>query len=337
MPTGYGAANSWNPVASAKEPSVENNRYRSMLNTFLDIKPFKGLTLRIAGGATIENNNNYTYYNQLTYAGATAAPSAGEARLLASTYARYQNSNILTYDTKFDKHHLTISALNEQNITDTKTYNVQGDGYVNHSTGANDFGSAALVVASSSVVKRVLRSYMGRVNYSFADKYVVTASYRADGSSVFGANNKWGYFPSVGAAWTASEESFIKDMDVFSNLKLRGTWGITGNQAINPYQTIAQLTSIDGDGAPLKYPYDGIGVSQNAYYLALPANNNLKWESTRQFNVGVDVGLFNGRMTATVEYYDKKTSDLLLARTLPSYTGYTSIISNVGSMANKGD
>jgi TonB-linked SusC/RagA family outer membrane protein len=335
-PTGYGAANSWNPVASAKEPFVENNRIRNMLNTFLDIKPLKGLTLRIAGGATIENNNNYTYYNQLTYAGATAAPSPGEARLLAGTYARYQNTNNLTYDTRFDKHHLTISAINETNITDTKTYNIQGDGYVNHSTGINDIGSAALVTASSSVVKRVLRSYMGRVNYSFADKYVLTASYRADGSSVFGANNKWGYFPSVGAAWTISEENFVKDLNVFSNLKLRGTWGVTGNQAINPYQTIAQLTSIDGDGAPLKYPYDGIGVSQNAYYLALPANNNLKWESTRQFNIGIDVGLFNGRLTATVEYYDKKTSDLLLARTLPSYTGYTSIISNVGSMANKG-
>ena len=335
-PTGYGAANSWNPVASAKEPFVENNRIRNMLNTYLDIKPLKGLTLRIAGGATIENNNNYTYFNQLTYAGASAAPSPGEARLLAGTYARYQNTNNLTYDTRFDKHHLTVSVINETNITDTKTYNIQGDGYVDHSTGINDIGSAALVVASSSVVKRVLRSYMGRLNYSFADKYVLTASYRADGSSVFGANNKWGYFPSVGAAWTVSEESFIKDMDVFSNLKLRGTWGVTGNQAINPYQTIAQLTSIDGDGAPLKYPYDGIGVSQNAYYLALPANNNLKWESTRQFNIGVDIGLFNGRLTATVEYYDKKTSDLLLGRTLPSYTGYTSIISNVGSMANKG-
>lgn len=335
-PTGYGAANSWNPVASAVEPFIENNRVRNLLNTYLDFKLMKGLTLRVAGGATIENNNNYRYFNQLTYAGASAAPSPGEAQLVAGTYARYQNTNQLTYDTKIGSHHITAAVVAEQNVQQTKTYTVTGDGYVNHSTGVNDFGSAALVTASSSVVKRVLRSYLGRVNYSFADKYVLTASYRADGSSVFGANNKWGYFPSVGAAWTASEESFIKDLDVFTNLKLRASWGVTGNQAINPYQTIAQLTSIDGDNAPLKYPYNGIGVSENAYYLALPANNNLKWESTRQFNIGVDVALFNGRLTGTIEYYNKKTSDLLLARTLPAYTGYTSIISNVGSMENKG-
>lgn len=335
-PTGYGAANSWNPVASAREPFIENNRMRNMLNTFLDFKPAKGLTLRISGGATLENVNNYRYFNQLTYAGASAAPSPGEAQLLASTYARYQNTNQLTYDTKFGNHHLTAAAIVEQNVQQVKTYTVTGDGYVNHNTGVNDFGSAALVTASSQVVKRVLRSYVARFNYSFADRYVFTASYRADGSSVFGSNNKWGYFPSVGAAWTISEEAFLKDMDVFSNLKLRGSWGITGNQAINPYQTIAQLTSIDPDNAPLKYPYNGIGVSENAYYLALPANNDLKWESTKQFNIGLDVGVFNGRLTATIEYYDKTTSDLLLARTLPAYTGYTSIISNVGSMGNKG-
>jgi len=177
-PTGYGAANSWNPVASAREPFLENNRIRNMLNTFLEFKPLKGLTLRISGGATIENTNNYRYFNQLTYAGSTAAPSPGEAQLLAGTYARYQNTNQLTYDTRFGSHHLTVAVLNEQNIQDTKSYQVTGDGYVNHSTGVNDFGSAALVTASSSVVKRVLRSYMGRVNYSFADKYVLTASYR---------------------------------------------------------------------------------------------------------------------------------------------------------------
>jgi len=335
-PTGYGAANSWNPVASAKEPFIENNRNRNLLNAFVEIRPVKGLTLRIAGGATLENTNNYRYFNQFTYAGSTASPSPGESQLVAGTYARYQNTNQLTYDTRTGDHHIVASVVAEQNIQNTKNYQVTGDGYVDQVTGVNDFGSAALVTASSSVVKRVLNSYMGRVNYSFADKYVITASYRADGSSVFGANNKWGYFPSVGAAWTASEEDFIKDLSLFTTLKLRGSWGVTGNQAINPYQTIAQLTSIDGDGFPLKYPYNGLSTSENAFYLALPANPNLKWESTTQYNIGLDLGFFNGRLTATAEYYKKKTDDLLLARTIPAYTGYTSIISNVGSMQNRG-
>ena len=334
-PSGYGAANSWNPVASALEPVVENNTARNMINTFLEFRPLKGLSLRISGGAIIQNTNNYRYFNSLTYAGASAAPSPGDAQVESGTYARYQNTNQLTYNKEAGRHHITVTAVAEQTIQNTKNYLFRGTGYADDITGVNDFGSAALVTGSSSVIKRVLNSYLGRVNYVFANKYALTASYRADGSSVFGANNKWGYFPSVGAAWSASEERVIKDLNLFSTLKLRGTWGITGNQSINPYQTIAQLTSIDGDGNANKYPYDGLGSSQPAYILAVPANN-LKWESTTQYNVGLDAGFFNGRLNATVEFYKKTTKDLLLGRTLPSLTGYTSRIDNLGSMQNKG-
>ena len=335
-PAGYGAVDSHNPVASAKEPFVENNTARNMINTFLEFKPLKGLSLKISGGAILENTNNYRFFNEFTKAGGSVTPIPGEARLVAGTYSRYQNTNQLTYDKYIDKHHFTITAIAEQTVQNTKSYQVDGIGYVNHATGVNDFGAAKTVTSSSSIIKRVLNSYVGRLNYSLSEKYSIMASYRADGSSVFGANNKWGYFPSVGAAWTASEETFIQDLNLFSMLKLRASWGITGNQSINPYQTIEQLTSIDPDGAPLKYPYNGLSSSETGYYLNLPDNDDLKWESTKQSNLGLDIGLFKGRLTATVELYKKTTEDLLLGFTVPAYTGYTSVIRNVGSMENKG-
>jgi TonB-linked SusC/RagA family outer membrane protein len=334
-PSGYGAVDSHNPVAAALEPVVENNTLRNMLNTYLEFKLMKDLTLRVSGGATLQNTNNYRFFNEFTKAGGTTDPP-GSARLVAGTYARYQNTNMLTYDKTVNKHHFTVAGIVEENIQDTKNYQIDGTGYVNQITGVNDFGAAKSVTASSSVVKRVLNSYVGRVNYSYADKYSIMASYRADGSSVFGANNKWGYFPSLGAAWTASEENFIKNLNIFSMLKLRGSWGVTGNQSINPYQTIEQLTSIDPDGLPLKYPYNGLSQSETAYYLSLPNNPDLKWESTTQTNVGLDFGLFNGRVTGAIEVYKKTTKDLLLGFTVPTYTGFSSITRNVGSIQNKG-
>ena len=159
---------------------------------------------------------------------------------------------------------------------------------------------------------------------------MLTASYRADGSSVFGANHKWGYFPSAALAWKASEESFIKNLAVFSNLKLRGSWGKTGNQGIQPYQSLASVAS------GLNYPLDGTGTANIGFQLGTAANPNLKWETTAQTNLGIDLGFLDERITATVDVYKKKTTDLLMNQTLPNYTGFTSVLQNVGSIENKG-
>jgi len=175
-----------------------------------------------------------------------------------------------------------------------------------------------------------MNSYLGRINYAFADKYLVTLSYRADGSSVFGANNKWGYFPSGSLAWKMNEESFIHDLNIFSDLKLRGSWGIIGNQAIGTYQTIASMSS----GA--NYPYNGNDATDLGFTIGNPENPNLKWESTTQSNIGLDVSVFKGRLNATLDLYLKTTKNLLLKRTLSGYTGFSSIMDNVGSVENKG-
>lgn len=326
-PSGFGEPNSWNPVASGREPFIENNTMRNNLNLYLDFKIAKDLTFRVTGGAVTANRNNYRYLNQKTLDG---FKKSGTGYINDGEYARYQNSNILTYDKHLGQHHFTVTAVAEQQVEINRGSTTNASGFLVDGAGIFDLGGATTLTASSLSTKRVINSYLGRVNYSFGEKYLLTASYRADGSSVFGANNKWGYFPSVSAAWKLSEESFIRDLDIFSDLKVRGSWGITGNQSISPYATLAQIAS------GYNYPYTGGDVTDIGFSIIRAANPNLKWESTTQSDIGLDMGLFNGRLTATFDYYVRTTKDLLMSRQLPTYTGFSSIIDNVGKTENKG-
>jgi len=331
-PLGYGAYDTWNPLAAAKEPDIMNNVVRNSINTYLEFKIIAGLKLKITGGATIENDNNKSYYNSKTWEGKPIGGKVGYATIDDALYSFYQNSNILTYDKNIgDMHHITLMAVAEQQYSKSETSGLIASKFTVDQTGANDLGGAEQINSKySSVTERVMNSYLGRINYAFAEKYLVTISYRADGSSVFGANNKWGYFPSGSLAWKMAEESFIKDMNIFSELKLRGSWGIIGNQAISTYQTIASMSS----GA--NYPYNGNDATDLGFIIGNPQNPNLKWESTTQSNIGLDVSVFKGRLNATVDLYIKTTKNLLLKRTLPGFTGFSSIMDNVGSVENKG-
>lgn len=324
---GYGAPDTWNPLASALEPMIDNNTVTNLLNTYLEFRPLEGLSIRITGGANIMNVNNRQYHNLKTYEG---KQNGGLGIVTESTNARYQNSNILTYDKTLGNHHLTFTGVAEQQYTKFDISTVRGSKFLVDQTGVFNLGGANIVVPTSNHQERVLNSYLGRINYSFADKYLLTASYRADGSSVFGKNNKWGYFPSASVAWKASEENFIRNLNIFTSLKFRGSWGITGNQAISPYQTLSSISSGSN------YPYNGSEGTDLGFYIANAANPNLKWESTKQTDVGVDMGFFKNRLTITADYYSKTTTDLLMLRTLPGYTGFTSVIDNVGSVQNKG-
>lgn len=324
---GYGAYDTWNPLASAMEPKIDNNLVRNNLNAYLNFKILNGLSLKVTAGANIDNTNNQIYHNQKTYEG---KQNTGLGVSTESTYRRFQNSNILNYDKEINKHHFTITAVAEQQYSKSKYSTIRASKFTVDATGASDLGGAEIKTLSSDANERVLNSYLGRINYVYDDKYLVTASYRADGSSVFGANNKWGYFPSASVAWRASQEDFIADLGLFSELKLRASWGITGNQAISPYQTLARISS----GA--NYPYNGLDGTDLGFYILNAANPNLKWESTAQTDIGIDFGLFNGRLNVTTDYYRKKTTDLLMPRDLPGYTGFRSIIDNVGSIENRG-
>jgi TonB-linked SusC/RagA family outer membrane protein len=325
----YADSDVWNPVATALETKSEKNNITNEISTFLDFKLLKGLSLRVTGAASINSNDEQHYYSTKTQPGRGVS---GLGDLAENKYQYFQNSNILTYSNVFNKKHaLTITGVAEQQLIQSKSSFISAQGFFSDDTGINDLGGASQINERyNSQSKQVLNSFLGRVNYVFDEKYMITASYRADGSSVFGANNKWGYFPSAAAAWRVSQEDFLENLTFVSNLKLRASWGKTGNQAIQPYQTLATVAS------GFNYAYDGIDTPNIGFQLGRAANPNLRWETTEQTNAGVDLGFFNERLTATVDIYKKTTKDLLLNKQVEAYTGFTTILSNVGSIQNKG-
>jgi TonB-linked SusC/RagA family outer membrane protein len=328
---GYGEAGTWNPVATALEPIIDNPSYNNNANLFLNFKILKGLSFKVMGGAVFSNNYYRAFYNNNTSNG---KPNNGLGNVNESVNERYQNTNILTYDNTFGAHHLTFTGVVEQ-ITDAgKGSNIEGKNFLVEQLNFDNMGGAKSLSVSSWHSQRSLLSYMGRVNYGLKGKYLATFSYRADGSSVFGKDNKWGYFPSGSLAWRISQENFLKNSPLVNDLKLRVSYGITGNQGISPYQSFARLGS--SPAWMYNYPLNGQSATNIGFGVSGVANTSLKWESTAQSNIGVDVGFFNGRLTSTIDVYRKVTKDLLMDMELPGYVGVSSVLANVGSVENKG-
>ncbi|NMC37973.1 MAG: TonB-dependent receptor [Bacteroidales bacterium] len=324
---GYGAYDTWNPVATALETKIDNPTYQNNLNLFLNFKPMKGLSLKIMGGGTFTTSYNLRYENTKTRNG-FAMNGVGN---ISDNFGNvYQNTNILTYDRTFGVHHITITGVAEEIFSRSAGSSMRGQNFLVDQLATDNMDGAKSVSVDSWASKRALISYMGRINYGLMDKYLLTLSYRADGSSVFGANNKWGYFPSGSIAWRISQEGFLKDSEVISDLKLRVSYGVTGNQAISPYGSLARLASW------YRYGYNNGANLNIGFGLSDIENPNLKWESTGQTNIGIDLSLFDGRLTSTIDVYRKVTKDLLMPRQLPDYVGVSRVIDNIGSIENKG-
>ncbi len=321
----YGPNDTWNPLASAIEPEHENPVNRNNATLFLNFEIIEGLTFKVLGAGIMENGTYQTYQNTNTFSGLS---SNGSATVSNSLFQRLQNSNILTYTKNWDNHQLTAVGLFEQNWEETSLNSTQASNFLVDALGFDNLDGATTVSVNSDRSKRNLRSWMGRVNYVYNNKYLLTASFRADASSVFGEDNKWGYFPSASLAWRVSEESFMDDSNV--DLKLRGSWGITGNQGISPYQSLARLAS------GRLYPYDGGSTTNIGFGIGGLANPDLKWEETTQIDIGFDLEMFGGRLTTTLDYYKKTTDDLLMPRELPGYVGVPTVLDNIGSVENKG-
>jgi TonB-linked SusC/RagA family outer membrane protein len=200
--------------------------------------------------------------------------------------------------------------------------------FSNDLLGVYGLGSGTVPTASTSYSDWALLSYLGRANYNVKDKYLVTVTGRADGSSRFGANNKWGFFPSAALAWRLIDEGFMKNQRVFSDMKVRLSYGVTGNQEIGLYNSLATLSANN-------YAFGGTTVIGYATNTAAP-NPDLKWETTRQSNIGFDMGWLDNRVTASIDAYKSVTKDLLLSVDLPSQTGFQTQLRNVGSVENKG-
>ncbi|MGJ8550908.1 SusC/RagA family TonB-linked outer membrane protein [Winogradskyella wichelsiae] len=307
---------------------INENSYRIQANVVLSnlafvYNPTPELTLKISGG--IENRDDradgYTTRNFFNSDG-SASVSTNQQRSLLS-------ENTITYQKIFnDKHAFTaLAGITYQNFKNTNLAG-SGLGFISDVFESNQLQSAENPgIPSTGYSDSSLMSYLGRINYSFNDRYLLTLSMRSDGSSRYSEGEKWGNFPSAALAWKASEESFIDNLNIFSELKFRGSWGLVGSQAISPYTTLNILSS-------------GYTVFDDELYNTLAPGsrlpNDLKWETTEQLNVGVDAGFFNNRLSLTLDYYVKNTEDLLNTVRLPSSTGYLSSIRNIGEVENKG-
>ncbi|WP_455637391.1 TonB-dependent receptor [Parabacteroides sp.] len=325
---GYADYDVWNPVATALETICEKNTILTEANAYLEIKFLKDFTFKVTGSASVNSGDYLKYHGSKTQPG---WGTNGRGNLETSLSQYFQNSNILTYNKTIENHRFSVTAAAEQQVSLYKSTYIDAQGFFSDDTGIKDLASASQINERyTNYSKTGINSYLARINYAFQDKYLVTASLRADGSSVFGENNKWGYFPSASLAWKVSEEKFMKNLTVLSNLKIRGSWGQTGNQGISPYQSLPAVSS----GAD--YPYLGTGTRNIGYSLTNAANPNLKWEITSQTDLGLDLGFFDQRLMFTVDLYKKKTKDLLLAKQVPLYTGFSTALYNIGSISNKG-
>ena len=314
-----------NPMSVIYGISSKSETNRMFGNTTMEYTIVDDLSAKLNVGFDNQNMRRDLYNSTKTIRGVAAKGYADVASL--------SRSNVLVeYTMNYNK---TINENQYINVLGGVTYqdfilksfsagtsNFPSDDLMTNNLGLGDPSNASV---SSHKESNTLLSYLGRINYSVYN-FLLTASIRADGSSRFGANNKYGYFPSFALGWKLAEEDFIPE--VFSELKLRASWGVTGNQEIGNY---ASLSTYQAGGTAI---LDG-----NTYVGTVPsriANPDLKWETTAQTNIGIDYGFFRGRITGSLDYFYKKTTDMLLNLPLPTSSGYSSIMKNVGSMKNGG-
>ena len=320
-----------NPLHNIEANTRENKGVRFYGTGDLQFTITDGLNIKAMLYKSRNQMEYSQYYDSTTDAG---RDDGGYAYRSSNTRDKELMEWTLDYDKTFNEIHKVNGLLGyswEENTY--QSMSAANRSFTTDGLGANNLGAGQDLrpadVSSSKNEYRLI-SMFARANYSYGEKYMVTATIRRDGSSKFGANHKWGWFPSASAAWGISQEAFMEDVKWVSDLKLRAGWGVTGNQdGLSPYKTLELY------GANSKY-YDN-GKWLTDYKISQNANPDLKWEETSMFNVGLDFQLFKGRLGGTIEYYSKQTTDMLYTYTVPSppYL-YRSMMANVGDMSNKG-
>lgn len=328
----------FNPVKTAK------NEYRKTLvdylnsNIALTWKITPELTFKTTGGYVMNKRRREEFNGTETYTGYPGSPSGKgvNGAIYWTDQASWTNENTLNYKRRFGRSH---------NVDLMAGLSLQGQKNTYEGVSATQITSEELGIAGihtgnyqsvpSNYYDWRMMSMFLRANYNFRYKYYLTFSFRADGSSKFPSDNRWGYFPSVGASWNFNRENLFKNSEWLNNGKLRFSWGLTGNNRTQtPYDFYSQITVTPGSGNSFDYVFDGTRVP--GYYFSNMANDKLKWETTEQWNVGIDLGFFEDRLKVTADWYDKVTHDLLLYALLPASSGYEQGMLNIGSIRNRG-
>lgn len=312
----------YNPLISTNNAYYHASDYRTFGNVYANWEIVKHLTFRSEFGMDVTNSDEDSYYNSLTYRDTGTDHGFGENT--AKFLGHYTLNNYFNYKNVFaKKHSLDVTAGSSYESQHYVTNDIQGEQFPSD---AYKVISAAAVksAGSSGMTDYALISYFARANYSFEDKYLLSASVRADGSSRFGTNNKYGWFPGVSAGWVLTQENFLKNVTYLSNLKLKASYGLTGNDQIGNYAYQGLFT---GDAS-----YNGAPGQR----FSQIANPDLKWEKNRQTDVGLEFGFFNNRLSGGVDYYYKFTSNAIMYVNIPETTGISTQIQNLAKLYNRG-
>ena len=304
---------------------IESTRF--MGSTYLQITPIKGLALKTQL-AVDRRNRRVGQYNDYQSAGRYQAPTTTYMSNSWDAFTILTWQNTANYNITLDEKHDLGFLLGHELRQDVR----EGLGY-NGTAGKEHYYNqefydvtkiSADQTPSSNYTKQAMLSFFGRVNYTYMDRYLFSASLRADGSSVLAKGKKWGYFPSVSAGWRITEESFMESTKSWlDNLKLRVAWGISGNAAVNPYQTLATVSATTPN-------------SSDSFIPMSMSNEDLSWETTSSINIGIDFGIIGGRVNGTIDYYYTKTKDLLYYKSAPASSVFTSVLSNIGESKGQG-
>lgn len=316
-----------NPMALINGEESFRSTYRYFGTAFAEYNILPSLSFKANFGGDVKSQRRDTYISRLTKQGRAFG---GVASISEGQATNYLLEGTLNYNNTFGKH--DVSALlgtSTQEFLTIRDYQ-SASGFATDATKTNNMslGDQETFDLNSAKFGYTLISYISRVNYTYDNKYLFTGTFRSDGSSKFGENNKYGYFPSFALGWKVKEEDFMQSLDEVSNLKLRFSWGETGNQEIGNFLS---LTTFGPGATPIWNGSPVVGLNPSRL-----ANKDIKWETTQQWNIGVDFGFLEDRITGSVDYYVKDTYDMLLNLPIPNSTGFSSQINNVGSIKNTG-
>ncbi|MES3019864.1 MAG: TonB-dependent receptor [Bacteroidota bacterium] len=324
-----------NPIKSVENEVRQSNSNNMIANAYLSYEIISGLKLRVTGGIENITRKNLSFYNSETSRGTPLFPNNTRGQFgSVDIYERnsWLNENTLTWIKRINSNNRleVLGGFTLQGVDATR-YGFLSQNVPNESLGINGLDEGIPTSTTSSSSNNTLGSFLGRINYNYRSKYLLTVSFRADGSSKFTKENRWAYFPSAAFAWRLKDEPFMKSLKFISEAKLRTSYGVTGNNRVNDFAPLSALTSPIGASYSFNNGSPSTGVIQSSL-----GNSKLKWESTTQMDLGLDMGFFRDRITLTADIYRKTTSDLLLNANLPTTTGFNTVYKNIGEVRNQG-
>ena len=309
------------PIAEAQNVQRLSETYRTIATAFGEYQIIDGLKFKTSLNFDVHNNDAKRFTPSFVTRNRTASGSKS-----GYTRTNFVEENTLNYIKSFGDHNIDLLAGYSYSTFKLNTYSISGTGYA--SDDIPTLNAATSTSGTSFETKNALISYFGRAQYNYNNKYLLQASIRRDGSSKFGANTKWGVFPSVSAGWKIINEPFMASLeDKFSDLKLRASWGLAGNNGVGDYDQIARMEYAN---------YSNGGTLVNGLVPSNFANPDLSWETSETVDIGADIGLLSNRIYTSLDYYTKKNTDLLLEIPVPTASGFSTALTNIGEVLNKG-